>query len=110
MLIVTTGVRCVDVLLPESGCTSDTYTAFLASYTPVAIFVGETSELGYRAGNGRGIGATHRAHCPRIPKPTAAGSEHEFVDCDITLMSNVSDSALMRVSNILMPLLMPFSY
>ncbi|KAJ6478170.1 hypothetical protein C8R47DRAFT_1051416 [Mycena vitilis] len=79
--------------------------SFSPSYTPVAIFVGGTSGIGqgmaeafarHTKGNahivlvGRNRAAAE-AIIATFPKPTnpAPGVKHEFVQCDITLMSNV---------------------
>ncbi|KAJ6609595.1 hypothetical protein B0H10DRAFT_1813464 [Mycena sp. CBHHK59/15] len=77
--------------------------AFKPTYTPVAVFVGGTSGIGqgmaeafaqHTKGNahilivGRNRAAAESI-IARFPKPTAAGVQHEFVECDITLMANV---------------------
>ncbi|KAJ6506156.1 NAD(P)-binding protein [Mycena vitilis] len=77
--------------------------SFFPSYTPVAIFVGGTSGIGrgmaeafaqHTKGNahivvvGRNRAAAE-AIIATFPKATAPGAKHEFVQCDITLMSNV---------------------
>lgn len=73
------------------------------SYRPVAVFVGGTSGIG--AGMARAF-AKHRngdAHIILIgrnraaaeqviasfPKPASSDVQHEFVECDVTLMRNV---------------------
>ncbi|KAJ7124612.1 NAD(P)-binding protein [Mycena crocata] len=77
--------------------------AFSPSYIPVAIFVGGTSGIGQgmaeafaRHTNGNAhivlVGrnrAAAEAIIASFPKPTAPNAKHEFVECDITLMSNV---------------------
>ncbi|KAJ7473776.1 NAD(P)-binding protein [Mycena galericulata] len=80
---------------------------FAPSYTPVAIFVGGTSGIGqgmaeafarHTKGNanivlvGRNRAAAETI-LASLPKPTAPGVKHEFVECDISLMKNVRRTA-----------------
>ncbi|KAJ7441674.1 NAD(P)-binding protein [Mycena galericulata] len=76
---------------------------FAPSYTPVAIFVGATSGIGrgmaevfarHTKGNanivlvGRNRAAAE-AIIASFPKPSTPGVQHEFVECDVSLMKNV---------------------
>ncbi|KAJ7189322.1 NAD(P)-binding protein [Mycena pura] len=77
--------------------------AYAPSYTPVAIFVGGTSGIGQGMAEAFARSTKGNAHIvlvgrnraaaeaviARFPKPTVAGVQHEFVECDVTLMKNV---------------------
>ncbi|KAJ7842069.1 hypothetical protein B0H13DRAFT_1731814 [Mycena leptocephala] len=76
--------------------------AFSPSYTPVAIFVGGTSGIGQGMAEAFARHTKGNAHIVLVGRNRAAaesilatfpkpgpGVTHEFVECDITLMSNV---------------------
>ncbi|KAJ7864192.1 NAD(P)-binding protein [Mycena leptocephala] len=88
--------------MPSLSTVQTSNAAFSPSYTPVAIFVGGTSGIGQGMAEAFARHTKGNAHIVLVGRNRAAassilatfpkpgpGATHEFVECDITLMSNV---------------------